>query len=164
MLGLSAADTAAVLDTTVPAVNSALQRARVGVRAGAGGSSPVDRERVERYAAAIERRDVDMLTSLVAADVVLEMPPVPAWSAGVEPYSEFLTALFRRRGTNWSTRPMATAGGEPGLLLYAVEGGRRVPHTVQLFSANGSGVIGHVLVYRHDRLFSLFEDRSVPVR
>jgi RNA polymerase sigma-70 factor (ECF subfamily) len=156
VLGFSAQETAAVLGMSVAAVNSALQRARATLRAGAGHAGTVDPARVERYAAAIEGGEVQTLVSLVAADVVLEMPPVPAWSRGVEQYRDFMTRLFLVRGTDWATRVVA-AGGQPGLLLYAVEGGRRVPHTVQLFTADETGAIDHVLVYRDDRLFALFE-------
>jgi RNA polymerase sigma-70 factor (ECF subfamily) len=163
VLGFSAAETAAVLDTTVPAVNSALQRARATLRDGVRQTGTVDRDRVERYAAAIEGGEVQTLVSLVAADVILEMPPVPAWSRGVQQYHDFMAQLFVLRGTDWATR-LVSAGGRRGLLLYAVEGGRRVPHTVQLFTADESGAIDHVLVYRDDRLFALFERHFPPPR
>ena len=103
------------------------------------------------------------LVSLVSADVVLEMPPVRAWSRGVEQYRDFMAHLFCWRGTDWATR-LVVAGGEPGLLLYAVDDGRCVPHTVQMFAADESGAIDHVLVYRDDRLFTLFEEQSSPER
>ncbi len=163
LLGFSAADTAAVLDTTVPAVNSALQRARATLRNRAHPAGTVDPDRVERYAAAIERGEVQTLVSLVAADVILEMPPVPAWSRGVEQYRDFMAHLFASRGTDWATR-LVEAGGQHGLLLYAVDGGRRVPHTLQLFTADENGAIDHVLVYRDHRLFALFEQQSPSPR
>lgn len=163
VLGFSAAETAAVLETTVAAVNSALQRARAALRDGAGQSGTADPARVERYAAAIENGQVQALVSLVAADVILEMPPVPAWLRGVQQYRDFMTALFRWRGTHWATRPVS-AGGRPGLLLYVVEDGRQVPHTLQLFTADRAGAIDHVLVYRDDRLFTLFEEHFPPPR
>ena len=159
VLGLSAAETADALDTTVPAINSALQRARATLRDGARPAGTVDPDRIARYAVAIERGDVQALVGLVTADVVLEMPPVPAWSRGVEQYRDFMTHLFVSRGTDWAAR-LVVAGGEPGLLLYTVEGGRRVPHTVQLFTADEAGAVDHVLVYRDDRLFALFEQHS----
>jgi RNA polymerase sigma-70 factor, ECF subfamily len=163
VLGFSAAETAAMLEMTVPAINSALQRARATLRDGARQSGAVDPVRVERYAAALEGGEVQALVSLVAADVRLEMPPVPAWSRGVEQYRDFMAQLFLR-GTDWATRLMTTVCGQPGLLLYAVEDGRRLPHTVQLFTADESGAIDHVLVYRDDRLFALFEQHLPPTR
>jgi len=140
VLGFSAADTAAVLDTTVPAVNSALQRARATLRDRAPSARAVGRDRVARYAAALERGDVQTLVSLVSADVVLEMPPLPAWSRGVEQYRDFMADLFSWRGTDWTSHPVE-AGGQPGLLLYAIDHGRCVPHTLQLFAADESGAI-----------------------
>lgn len=163
VLGFTAAESAAVLDMTVPAVNSALQRARTTIRGGVRQAGMIDQDRVERYAAALEHGDIQTLVSLVTADVVLEMPPVPAWSRGIETYRDFMTLLFAVRGTDWKTRPVA-AGGEPGLLLYTVSDGRSVPHTVQLFSADDDGAIDHVLVYRDDRLFTLFEHRCALER
>jgi RNA polymerase sigma-70 factor (ECF subfamily) len=163
VLHFSAADTAAVLDLSVPAVNSALQRARATLRTGTTSPRRVDRERVERYAAALRRGDVPTLVSLVSSDVVLEMPPVPAWSRGVAQYRDFMAHLFSWRGRDWATR-LVSASGEGALLLYVAEEGRRVPHTLQLFGADESGAIDHVLVYRDDRLFSLFEEHATADR
>lgn len=159
ILGFSAAETAAVLETSVSAVNSALQRARATLQEGERPATTVDPGRIERYAAAIERSEVQTLVSLVAEDVMLEMPPVPAWSRGVEQYRDFMSHLFSWRDIGWATRLLSVGGG-PGLLLYTVDGGRRVPHTVQLFMADETGAIDHVLVYRNDRLFALFEKYS----
>lgn len=159
VLSCSAAETAAVLEASVPAVNSALQRARaaLGLVAGtAAPSAPLDPERVERYARAIERADVDALAALVADDVLLEMPPVRAWSRGREAYREFMEYLFTSRGTGWQTW-LVGANGQPGFLLYRLTPEGPVAHTLQLFDADAHGAVGHVLVYQDPRLFALFE-------
>jgi RNA polymerase sigma-70 factor (ECF subfamily) len=159
VLCCSAAETAAVLKTSVPAVNSALQRARAALAAAAdtaAASGPLDPEQVERYARAIERADVEALAALVADDVVLEMPPVRAWSRGGRSYREFMDHLFTWRGTEWQTR-LVGANGQPALLLYLLTPEGPVAHTVQLFDADAHGAIGHVLVYQDPRLFALFE-------
>jgi RNA polymerase sigma-70 factor (ECF subfamily) len=94
----------------VPAVNSALQRARVALdpaASAAAASGPLDPERV----------DVEALAALVADDVVLEMPPVRAWSRGRRSYHEFMDHLFTWRGTEWQTR-LVGANGQSPLLLY----------------------------------------------
>jgi RNA polymerase sigma-70 factor (ECF subfamily) len=159
LLGCTAAETAVVLRTSVPAVNSALQRARAAVEPAAGTIRPrlpLDPRRVERYARAIEEGDVEALTALVADDVVLEMPPVPAWSRGRRAYREFMQHLFTWRGTAWRTR-LVGANGQPALLLYLRTPQGPAPHTLQLFDADPRGAIGHVLVYADPRLFALFE-------
>jgi RNA polymerase sigma-70 factor (ECF subfamily) len=158
VLGCTATETAAVLETSVPAVNSALQRARAAVRAAPATTvhPRLAPEQVERYAQAIERADVSALAALVADDVVLEMPPVRAWSRGRRPYREFMHHLFAWRGTSWQTR-LVGANGQPALLLYLFTSDGPVAHTVQIFDAADGGAIGHVLVYQDPRLFALFE-------
>jgi RNA polymerase sigma-70 factor, ECF subfamily len=165
VLGCTAAETATVLHTSVPAVNSALQRARAALNPHAGtevAPRRLEPERVERYAKAIERADVAALVALVADDVVLEMPPVPAWSRGRRQYREFMRHLFAWRGTEWQTR-MVGANGQPAFLLYLLTPEGPAAHTLQLFDADAHGAIGHVLVYQDRRLFALFEP-SQPSR
>jgi RNA polymerase sigma-70 factor, ECF subfamily len=159
VLGCTAAETAAALETSVGAVNSALQRARSALGPSAGTATApgsLEPERVERYARAIERADVEALAALVADDVVLEMPPVPAWSRGRRPYLDFMRHLFAWRGSRWQTR-LVGANGQPALLLYLLTPGGPTAHTLQLFDADAHGAIGHVLVYQDPRLFALFE-------
>ncbi|MBD8057998.1 RNA polymerase subunit sigma-70 [Cellulomonas sp. JH27-2] len=160
VLRFTAADTATALGTSVPAVNSALQRARSGLRtAGPVGGAAVERAHVERYAAALERGDVQGLVALVADDVVLEMPPVPAWSRGVEQYRDFMAYVFDWRGRDWATRALVSEH-QSALLLYRVEDGVPRPHSVQLLGADATGRIDHVLVYPDPQLFALFERMS----
>lgn len=159
VIGLSAAETAAVLEVSVASANSALQRARAAVRAGTRREHPLRAGVVERYATAIRTADVGALASLVADDVVFEMPPVPRWSVGRAPFAAFMAHLFAWRGTAWTTEPVSANGGS-GFLLYRMTEQGREPHTVQLFGGAGSGgddAIGHVLVYQDPRLFALFE-------
>ena len=86
VLGWPAAEVAGLLQMSVIAVNSALRRARDGLRqAGVGEDDvrePADagtRAIVDKYATAFENADVAALTRLLAADAVLEMPPTPTW-------------------------------------------------------------------------------------
>jgi RNA polymerase sigma-70 factor (ECF subfamily) len=157
VLGHSAAETAAILELSEAAVNSALQRARAAVRDGASRPARLPRETVERYALAIEQANVAALAALVAADVVFEMPPVPQWSTGRETYAAFMAELFARRGTRWATRPIS-ANGQPGILLFLLTDAGQQPHSVQLFDADAVGTaIGHVFVYQDSGLVALFE-------
>src|SRR4051794_26253119 len=78
----SAAETAELLDTSVASVNSALQRARAALDAGGTplAQSPDElgddqRLLLDRYVKAFEAYDMDGLTSLLAEDATMSMPP-----------------------------------------------------------------------------------------
>src|SRR4051812_5078719 len=83
VLGWTAPETAELLDTTVAAANSALQRARAAIeqqvpaRAVAPGRS-AQRDLLRRYVDAWERQDMDGLVALLREDAVLCMPPEPS--------------------------------------------------------------------------------------
>ncbi len=85
ILGFSARETAEILDATVPAVNSALQRARATLNADrpevSDALDPGDaeqRELLRRYVTAFESHDVTAMTALLREDAVASMPPF-AW-------------------------------------------------------------------------------------
>jgi RNA polymerase sigma-70 factor (ECF subfamily) len=163
LVGLSAVETAAALEVSVASANSALQRARSAITAGTQRPHPLAPTAVEQYAQAIERADVAALASLVADDLVFEMPPVPAWSRGRETYRAFMADFFVRRGTDWTTMAVS-ANRQRGILLYRRTPAGLEPHTVQLFDADAHGAIRHVLVYQDPRLFALLERESAPQR
>jgi RNA polymerase sigma-70 factor (ECF subfamily) len=91
VLDLSAKDTATILETTVASVNSALQRARAGLREHLPEPraqwrpdqepSAAERELLQRYVAASERADLDAFVALLHEDARFSMPPYPgAWT------------------------------------------------------------------------------------
>lgn len=86
VLDCSAAEAAEWLELSVPAVNSALQRARERVArvdvAAAAGLSPEQEQLLERYLSAFERFDVAALRALLHADAKLSMPPFSFWLQG----------------------------------------------------------------------------------
>ncbi len=89
VLRWSAAEVAELLDTTVPAVNSALQRARATLASAPGPvpSGPldeVDEQLLARYVDAFERYDIDTLVTLLHDDAVQSMPPFALWLQGAE--------------------------------------------------------------------------------
>jgi RNA polymerase sigma-70 factor (ECF subfamily) len=93
VLGWKASETAATLDLSVPAVNSALHRARVALRAThhrTGLASvpdqppddAVSRQLFDAYVRAWEHDDVRGLVETMREDVRLAMPPSPTWFDG----------------------------------------------------------------------------------
>jgi RNA polymerase sigma-70 factor (ECF subfamily) len=83
VLGWTGAEVADLLESTVAAVNSALQRARATIehelpaRSVAPGRS-TERELLRRYVEAWESADMEGLVALLREDAVLSMPPEPA--------------------------------------------------------------------------------------
>ncbi|HSK97123.1 MAG TPA: RNA polymerase subunit sigma-70, partial [Euzebyales bacterium] len=86
VMGMPAVETAAAIDTSVPATNSLLQRARATLgqhlparRAEWSASAPTTEERalLERFIDAHERCDATAAVAIVAADIRVTMPPYP---------------------------------------------------------------------------------------
>jgi RNA polymerase sigma-70 factor (ECF subfamily) len=80
-------EVAELLATTVPAVNSALQRARATLRALPVEPRPealddADAELLGRYVDAFERYDIERLVTLLRDDAVQSMPPFAMWIRG----------------------------------------------------------------------------------
>jgi RNA polymerase sigma-70 factor, ECF subfamily len=115
VLGLSAREVAAALDTTVASVNSALQRARRTVEERMPPLSQQatlrtlgdERTRaiVEDYIDALERGDVDAVIAMLTEDATWSMPPLPQWYAGDEAIVGFLeNGPMRHRWRHRATR------------------------------------------------------------
>jgi RNA polymerase sigma-70 factor (ECF subfamily) len=162
VLDFSASEVAAQLGTTVPAVNSALQRARTAL-ADMGDvdevtepDDPRVRAVIQQYARAFEAADVPALVQLLTDEAVLEMPPVPLWYRGNRDYGLFMDRVFQMRGTGWRVGHL-TANGQPALAAYAPEpgGGHRL-HTLQVFTVDGGRVARNV-VFADPAVFEAFD-------
>jgi RNA polymerase sigma-70 factor (ECF subfamily) len=131
VLGWSAADIASALETTVPAVNSALQRARATLAADAPpepspeGLSEAQRSLLARYVDAFERYDVDALATLLREDATLSMPPYTLWLRGPEAIRGWF--LGRGCGCRGSRLVPTAANGLPAFGQYR-PGGPGEPH------------------------------------
>ncbi len=162
VLGFSAAEVAAQLETSTAAVNSALQRARAALAESGPRQhelrQPDDRAvrtAVERYIRAFEAADIDALVALLTKDAVLEMPPVPLWYAGRAGYGRFIARVFAARGTGWRML-RAAANGQPALAAYCPDGARgwRL-HTVQVLTVTEHGISANI-VFGDPRVFETF--------
>ena len=163
VLGFSARETADSLETTVPSVNSALQRARKTIEERGPEQSQQETLRqlgdeelsevVSAYADAWERGDVDAVVAMLAEDAVVTMPPMPTWYDGPEAIRVFLSDwAFARR---WSpaagefeeaerrVRLMPTrANGQPALGAYNwdAERGEFRPYAFQVLTLSGNRI------------------------
>jgi RNA polymerase sigma-70 factor (ECF subfamily) len=95
VLGWSASEIAELLETSVSAVNSGLQRARatLDARPAPRPSEEDERVLVERFVAAWERVDIEGLVVLLREDAVMAMPPEPVWFSGAPAVGEFFATV-----------------------------------------------------------------------
>jgi RNA polymerase sigma-70 factor (ECF subfamily) len=123
VLTFRATEVAALLDMSVPAVNSALQRGRATLRDSYGRPAhpPIDKvvpSLLDRYVRAWEAADVAGLVSLLRHDAVLGMPPQPA-VIGARQIGDFLAQSI------FSGGPMrlleSHANGSPAFAAYVKE-------------------------------------------
>jgi RNA polymerase sigma-70 factor (ECF subfamily) len=115
VLGWPAADTASLLDTTVAAANSALQRARATMQEhlpshrldwSASEPSPDERELLERFIDAHERCDAAAAVAIAAQDLRITMPPQPISFDGLDTIRPSLeTAFGPERDGDWRLVP-----------------------------------------------------------
>ena len=95
VLGWSASEVAEGLETSVAAVNSALQRARAALASrdlppSASKLSTDESQLLDLYVDAFQRYDVDALIGLLHHDAQFSMPPYTLWLQGREPVREWL--------------------------------------------------------------------------
>jgi RNA polymerase sigma-70 factor, ECF subfamily len=163
VLGFSAAEVADLLDTSVAAVNSALQRARKAVderlperTQQATLRSLGDerlRELVGRYVDAWERGDVGAVVSMLAEDATFSMPPNVAWYRGPEAIADFLP-----RGPLSMRRRFLPVGanGHVAFGTYLWEDGRFRANAIHLLTLRGTGEIAEITAFLDRAVFAAF--------
>ena len=157
VLQLPAVEVAETLDTSVAAVNSALQRARSALAharldPGTPAQEPAgQRAVVDRYLKAFEHADVAGIVAMLAADVILEMPPMWNWYAGPSAYAGFMERVYRTRGTHWSCVPL-WANGEAGFAAYLYA----QAHSIQVLTVDGGRVV-RTSVFADLSVFEVFD-------
>ena len=118
VLRWSAAEVARLLETSVPSVNSALQRARAAMPV-APQAVAVDRQQLlERYVRAFEAYDVDALVALLHEDATMAMPPYQWWLRG----RAAIEAVLRAAGAPCAGSRLVQVGREPVFGQYGPDG------------------------------------------
>jgi RNA polymerase sigma-70 factor, ECF subfamily len=129
VLGWSAKEAAELLELSVAAANSALQRARSTVRARIPPRQPAwpagvdaeesERELLRKYVAAAEQSDVSLLVSLIREDAVFRMPPEPGFTGRDRMIRMFLEAGFGTERMGRLRCVTTRANGLPAVAVYA---------------------------------------------
>jgi RNA polymerase sigma-70 factor, ECF subfamily len=124
-----ASEVAEWLDLSVPAVNSALQRARQTVHQRSkenGSETPVTQPRpqlqhlLDRYMTLWQQADVPGLVALLREDAWLTMPPLPTWVQGRTDIATLLRLRIFTPDKQWRLKP-SRANGCPAFGLYRRE-------------------------------------------
>ncbi|WP_208029454.1 RNA polymerase subunit sigma-70 [Rhabdothermincola sediminis] len=122
LIGLTAVETAELLETSVPSANSLVQRARARVRPHldqprTSGPEPRAARLVRRYVHAHEHGDVEGIMALLADDIRIAMPPEPP-CLGAPSAAEFFHAILGPdRPGSWRLQPVR-ANGRPATANY----------------------------------------------
>jgi len=132
VLGFSAKECAAMLETSTASINSALQRARKTVEDRLPEQSQQEtmralgdegvRELVDGYVDAWRRGDIDAVVSMLTEDASFSMPPMRTWFGGADGGREEIAAFLAAYPLNgvWRWKPLRTqANGQPALAYYA---------------------------------------------
>jgi RNA polymerase sigma-70 factor (ECF subfamily) len=149
VLAWSAAEVAALLDLSVAAVNSALQRARAHLPADTDSLAPPSeqrqRELLDRYVAAFQNADVDELLAVLTEDAFYEMPPFLTWFQGSAAVGAFLGPRMRAFGKTPVIR--TSANGQPAVALYpATADGQHRLHALHVLTLASHGV-GRIVAF-----------------
>jgi RNA polymerase sigma-70 factor (ECF subfamily) len=140
VMGYSAAETASLLDTSLAAVNSALQRARTIIGEGLPDTarhrpSGDSADLLRRYMAAWRMKDVGALVALMRADASMAMPPTPSWYAGRKSIATYLRQLFATPFRR-DLRLTPTAANRQPALAVSTSAGQ--PFAVKVFTVDGN--------------------------
>jgi RNA polymerase sigma-70 factor (ECF subfamily) len=124
VLAWSAAEVGALLDMSVAAVKSALQRARArleevmpSAEQAAPLTEPAQRELLESYVAAFEAADPVTLERLLRQDATLEAPPLRTWYAGIRTCLPYMRTHVMGSPRHWRMFP-TRANGQPAVAAY----------------------------------------------
>ena len=175
VLGWKAQEVADLLETSVAAVNSALQRARStmiehrltpgskGLAASALASGTPDAATaalLKRYVAAWETGDVSRLVDLLRADAILTMPPLTAWYDGRDAIVHFLGSHLFAGASDGRFRARFTRANDcPAMAVYQADaGGVFRPASLQVLTL-ADGVIARAdcFLTEGEKLFSRFK-------
>jgi RNA polymerase sigma-70 factor (ECF subfamily) len=158
VLNWSAAETADALEMTVPAVNSALQRARATLDARNPAVVPrtlseAQMQLVARYVDAFERYDIKQLTTMLHEEATLSMPPYEMWLQGHESIATWMLGWgIGCKGSKLV--PVEACGGTPAFAQY--RDGGATPWALIMLDIAGDRITGMTSYLDVETLFPRF--------
>src|SRR6266511_3828832 len=164
VLRWKASEVAELLETSVPSVNSALQRARATLEASDIRATKMtteldadDRDLLARYVKAFEAYDMEALTSLIREDAIQAMPPYEMWLSGRDDiFAWWLGPGIGCRGSR--VIPTLSANGSPAFGQYkpSETGSGYDPWALQVLELKDGRIGEFTFFLDTERLFPLF--------
>lgn len=171
VLGWPAKDVAEALGDTVNSVNSALQRARAGMRENlpaerqdwTGGETDAEtRALVRRYVDAGVAADVGGLAALLRDDVRCSMPPTPGLYVGREAVvDDWITSGFADLGRLRAVPTSVNRQPAVAFYLWRPAEAAYLPLTIDVLRIAG-GAIAEIVTFHDDRFPSLGLPERLP--
>ena len=171
VLDWPAKDVAELLGDSVNSVNSALQRARAGLR----GHLPADRqdwtggqddagtrELVRRYTDASVATDIPALTSMLRDDIRCSMPPTPGLQVGRDAVvNSWIEDGFQDLGRLRAVQTRVNRQPAIGFYLWREESGAYLPLTIDVLRVTG-GVVTEIVTFHNDQFARLGLPERLP--
>ena len=164
VLRWKADEVAGLLETTVAAVNSALQRARATLAAQQAAEQPArpevaadQAELLDRYLDAFGRYDIEALVALLHEDAVMDMPPYAMWLRSSADIGTWLIGPGADcRGSH--VVPLEL-NGNPAYAQWRPSGpdGQFEPWSVTALEFGVDGRVTRMTAFLDTRLFDLFD-------
>jgi RNA polymerase sigma-70 factor (ECF subfamily) len=158
-------DTAAVLEMSLAAVNSALQRARATLKEQlpatrlewqrAADAEDAERSLLQTYVEAFERHDDRQLVALLREDVRLAMPPHPTWYEGREAVAAFLVGVAFAPVSAAHRFVPTRANRQPAFGVYRGEGAAARPFAINVVTIE-NGRVADMHFFKYPELFPAF--------
>jgi RNA polymerase sigma-70 factor (ECF subfamily) len=149
VLRWQATEAAELLDTSVAAVNSALQRARATLAAVPSDPTPAtqlgetDGQLLRGYVDAFERYDIERLVKLLHEDAVMSMPPFAMWIRGGENIGRFMLEPTPSLCRGSRLLPVSGANGCPAFGQYKPDpAGGHSPWALQVLEISAGRICG----------------------
>jgi RNA polymerase sigma-70 factor (ECF subfamily) len=164
-LGFSAPEVAQMLETSTPAIKSALQRARARLEQARPSAEeltePTDRqvkELLEQYMLAFEQSDPAALERVLRDDATLEVTTATTWFAGKRNCMRYIRQFTGSPG-DWKMMP-TSANGQPAVAAYhRDEAGDYSAFSIVVLTVSREG-IARITLFNDPALFPRFESRG----
>ncbi len=160
VLKMPAAEAASTLGTSVPAVNSALQRARATLAdlPEEQQPAPLDADQsglLDRYVDAFQRYDMEQLVTLLADDALMTMPPYAFWVRGARDVCTWMLEPGPSQCRDSILVPAGLVNGVQAFAQYKPDpAGGHAPWALQVHEVSGGRVSRMTFFLDTERVFA----------